>query len=163
MFRPRTPKPAQLYNINITATAGTAVRQKTDGFLEVAVSGTGILGFLASDVRDWTSRTETEILFPDQYFGHYLAPEWINKPQVLFPLKVGVRIGADHEYEVMINDNLVPGDELVVNGSGQLIKKPNLDGRTTVAVVKEAGMGVGLPLDYRLDPASRVWIVRTKV
>lgn len=163
MFKPRVPKAAMLYNIDTPLVAGTAVRQKTNGFLEVAPSGINALGFLAADVRDWNSRTEAEILFPEHYHGHMLACEWINKPGVNAPTKIGVRIGKDFEYEVMINDALVPGDELVADANGQLVKKPNGDPRTSLAVVKEAGMGVGLNLDYQKDPTQRVYVVRTLI
>lgn len=162
-FKPRYPKAASLHKVNTALTAGTVVRQRTDGFLEVATSGTGALGFLAVDVRDWASRTEKEILFPEEYFGWVLSPEWINQPQVLFPKLVGVRIGADYEYEVPIDDTLVPDDELVADANGQLIKKPMSDGRTTLAIVKEPGTGVGLHLDYRTNPVPKTWIIRTKI
>ena len=163
MFKPRVSKPANLYNVNQVLLAGTAVSEGSDGFLVPAVSGSGTMGFLATDVRDWTTRTEKEILFPELYFGFLLSPVFINQPQVTYPTKVGVRIGAGYEYEIqMSGTTLVIGDLLVADVNGHLVKA-NGDGRTVLAVVKEPGMGVGLPLDYLNDPSQAVYIIRTLV
>lgn len=163
MFKPRVSKAAQLYNIDTAMVAGTAVRQKVNGFLEVAPNGTGAIGFLAADVRDWASRTEKEILFPELFHGHMLACEWINQPQVTSPKKVGVRIGAGYEYEIQMNATLVPGDKLIADVNGQLIKQPVGNTDPVLAVVKEVGTSVGLPLDHALDPALRTYIIRTLI
>lgn len=163
MFKPRVAKAAQLYKINTALVAGTAVKQRADGFLEVAANGVGAIGFLAADVRDWASRTEKEILFPHLFHGHMLACEWINQPHVTSPKLVGVRVGAGYEYEVQINDALVPNDELVANATGQLIKRPVGNTDPALAVVKDVGTAVGLPLDHALDPSKRVYMIRTLV
>lgn len=159
MFKARVPKAAQLYPVRTVMTAGTVVTIDAQGFVVPAANGADAIGFLAADVRDWASRTEAEILFPALYHGHMLAAEWINQPQVTAPKKVGIRIGAGYEYEVEIADNLVAGDELVADASGQLIKKPVGDARVSLAVVKEAGLGVGLAL----DSTQRVYIIRTLI
>lgn len=163
MFKPRVSKAAQLYMIDTPMVAGTAVRQKANGFLEVAPNGANAIGFLAADVRDWNSRTEKEILFPNLFHGHMLACEWINQPHVTDPKLVGVRIGAGYEYEVQINAALVPGDELVADANGQLIKRPVGNTDPTMAVVKGPGTAVGLPLDHAMDPAQRVYLIRTLI
>lgn len=163
MFNPRVPKAAMYYLADTAMPQGTAVKQGNDGFLDVAANGTGAIGFLAVEVRDYNSRTESEILFPDFSFGWLLAPEFINQPGVADPKHVGVRIGAGYEYEVMINASLAVNDELVADANGLLEKKPVGDGRTTLAVVIGKGTGVGLPLDAALNPALRTWMIRTLI
>jgi hypothetical protein len=164
MFKPRVSKAAMLYKIDAVMVAGTAVRQRAaDGFLEVAPNGTGAIGFLAASVRDWTTRTEKEILFPQLFFGQLLSPEWINQPHVTSPLQIGVRIGAGYEYEVQINDALVPGDKLIADAAGQLMKQPVGNVDPVLAIVKDKGLAVGLPLDYAMDPAQRVYMIRTLI
>jgi len=159
MFRPRVAKAAQLYKINVPMTAGTVVGVDANGLLVPAANGVGAIGFLAANVRDWSTRTEGELLFPELFFGFMESLEFINQPGVTSPKLVGVRIGAGYEYEVSLNETLNPGDELVADANGQLVKKPVGDSRDSLAVVKSAGTEVGLPLNN----TQKVHIIRTLI